>query len=30
MATVEPWVYHGLKNTGTEPLIFVVVTVMGE
>ena len=22
---VEPWVYHGLKNTGAEPLIFVVV-----
>lgn len=22
---VEPWVYHGLTNTGTEPLIFVVV-----
>lgn len=22
---VEPWVYHGLTNTGDEPLIFVVV-----
>lgn len=22
---VEPWVYHGLKNTGDPPLIFVVV-----
>lgn len=22
---VEPWVYHGLTNTGTEPLIFVVI-----
>ncbi|GAF97229.1 unnamed protein product, partial [marine sediment metagenome] len=22
---VEPWVYHGLTNTGTEPLVFVVV-----
>ncbi len=22
---VEPWVYHGLTNTGSEPLIFVVV-----
>ncbi len=22
---VEPWVYHGLKNTGDKPLIFVVV-----
>lgn len=21
----EPWVYHGLVNTGTEPLIFLVV-----
>ena len=21
----EPWVYHGLKNTGERPLIFVVV-----
>jgi mannose-6-phosphate isomerase-like protein (cupin superfamily) len=21
----EPWVYHGLTNAGTEPLIFVVV-----
>ena len=21
----EPWVYHGLTNTGTEQLIFVVV-----
>jgi len=21
----EPWVYHGLTNTGTEPLVFVVV-----
>jgi len=22
---VEPWIYHGLTNTGTEQLIFVVV-----
>ncbi len=22
---VEPWVYHGLTNTGQEPLIFIVV-----
>ena len=22
---VEPWIYHGLTNTGTEPLVFVVV-----
>jgi len=22
---VEPWVYHGLKNTGDKPLIFLVV-----
>ena len=22
---VEPWVYHGLTNTGADPLIFVVV-----
>jgi len=22
---VEPWVYHGLTNTGDEPLVFVVV-----
>jgi mannose-6-phosphate isomerase-like protein (cupin superfamily) len=22
---VEPWVYHGLTNTGQQPLIFVVV-----
>jgi len=22
---VEPWVYHGLKNTGEKPLIFLVV-----
>jgi mannose-6-phosphate isomerase-like protein (cupin superfamily) len=21
----EPWVYHGLTNTGTDPMIFVVV-----
>lgn len=21
----EPWIYHGLTNTGTDPLIFVVV-----
>jgi mannose-6-phosphate isomerase-like protein (cupin superfamily) len=21
----EPWVYHGLTNTGTEPVVFVVV-----
>ncbi len=22
---VEPWVYHGLKNTGDKPLVFLVV-----
>ncbi|MBI4581075.1 MAG: cupin domain-containing protein [Planctomycetes bacterium] len=22
---VEPWVFHGLTNTGTEPLVFTVV-----
>lgn len=22
---VEPWVYHGLTNTGDEPLVFIVV-----
>jgi len=24
MLYVEPWVYHGLTNTGTKPLVFVV------
>lgn len=27
---VEPWVYHGTTNTGTEPLIFVVVRYNGK
>ena len=27
---VEPWVYHGLTNTGDEPLIFVVVRYSGK
>jgi len=27
---VEPWVYHGLTNTGTEPLVFVVVRYDGK
>lgn len=27
---VEPWVYHGLKNTGDRPLIFVVVRYQGK
>lgn len=27
---VEPWVYHGLKNTGDRPLIFVVVRYRGK
>jgi mannose-6-phosphate isomerase-like protein (cupin superfamily) len=26
----EPWVYHGLKNTGDKPLIFVVVRYQGK
>ncbi|MCS7237788.1 MAG: cupin domain-containing protein [Thermoguttaceae bacterium] len=26
----EPWVYHGLVNTGSEPLIFVVVRYQGK
>ena len=26
----EPWVYHGLKNTGTKPLTFVVVRYNGK
>jgi mannose-6-phosphate isomerase-like protein (cupin superfamily) len=27
---VEPWIYHGLTNTGTEQLIFVVVRFNGK
>jgi len=27
---VEPWVYHGVTNTGTERLIFVVVRYNGK
>jgi len=27
---VEPWVYHGLTNTGDGPLIFVVVRFNGK
>ena len=27
---VEPWVYHGLVNTGTRPLIFAVVRYQGK
>ena len=27
---VEPWVYHGVTNTGAEPLIFVVVRYNGK
>ena len=27
---VEPWVYHGLTNTGTQPLVFVVVRYNGK
>ncbi len=27
---VEPWVYHGLKNTGDRPLIFLVVRYQGK
>jgi mannose-6-phosphate isomerase-like protein (cupin superfamily) len=27
---VEPWVYHGLKNTGERPLIFLVVRYAGK
>jgi mannose-6-phosphate isomerase-like protein (cupin superfamily) len=27
---VEPWVYHGLTNTGTEPLTFIVVRYDGK
>lgn len=27
---VEPWVYHGLVNTGDEPLIFAVVRYNGQ
>jgi mannose-6-phosphate isomerase-like protein (cupin superfamily) len=25
MLYVQPWVYHGFTNTGTEPLVFVVL-----
>ena len=27
---VEPWVYHGLINTGDEPLVFMVVRYNGK
>ena len=27
---VEPWVYHGVTNTGDEPLIFLVVRYNGK
>jgi len=27
---VEPWVYHGLVNTGDEPLVFAVVRYNGK
>ena len=27
---VKPWVYHGLTNTGDEPLIFLVVRYNGK
>jgi len=27
---VEPWVYHGLTNTGEEPLVFIVVRYSGK
>ena len=27
---VEPWVYHGVTNTGKEPLIFLVVRYNGK
>jgi mannose-6-phosphate isomerase-like protein (cupin superfamily) len=27
---VEPWVYHGLTNTGKEPLTFVVIKYNGK
>jgi mannose-6-phosphate isomerase-like protein (cupin superfamily) len=27
---VEPWVYHGVTNTGDEPLIFLVVRYSGK
>jgi mannose-6-phosphate isomerase-like protein (cupin superfamily) len=27
---VEPWVYHGLTNTGDEPLVFAVVRYNGK
>ena len=27
---VEPWVYHGLVNTGDEPLVFMVVRYSGK
>jgi mannose-6-phosphate isomerase-like protein (cupin superfamily) len=27
---VEPWVYHGLTNTGDTPLIFLVVRYNGQ
>ncbi len=27
---VEPWVYHGLTNTGEEPLVFIVVRYNGK
>ncbi len=27
---VEPWVYHGLVNTGSEPLVFAVIKYNGK
>ena len=27
---VEPWVYHGLTNTGQQPLVFIVVRYSGK
>jgi len=27
---VEPWIYHGLTNTGKEPLIFFVIKYNGQ
>jgi len=30
MLYVEPWVYHGIKNTGDKPLIFLVIRYNGK
>lgn len=30
MLYVEPWVYHGLVNTGNEPLVFTVIKFSGK